>query len=71
MGHTLIKQKIKKTHTKAINIMAKAMIWPRMCVKLGGAEHAMEALANKDIFCVTDPKDKNKRLYILKEHVNE
>ena len=51
--------------------MAKAMIWPRMCVKLGWHEHAMEALANKDILCVTHPKDTNKRLYILKEHVNE
>ena len=31
----------------------------------------MEALANKDILCVTHLKDMNKRLYILKEHVNE
>ena len=51
--------------------MSKAMIWQRMAVKLGGPEHAMEAHRNKDIFCVTNPRDNNKRLYIMQEHVNE
>ena len=70
-GHPMIKQKIEKTHTKSIRVMDKAMIWMRMCQKLGGEVNAMKALKDKDIMCVTNPADVNKRLYIMREHVNE
>ena len=67
----MIKQKIEKIHTKSIRVMDKAIIWMRMCQQLGGEENAMKALKDKDIMCVTNPADVNKRLYIMREHVNE
>ena len=70
-GHPMIKQKIMRTHSKSIKVLDKAIIWHRMCVKLGSAENATEALRNKDILCVTNPHDSTKRLYIMREHVNE
>ena len=70
-GHPMITQKIQKTHSKSIKVMNKAMIWQRICTKWGGIDNAKEALLNKDILCVTNPHDVNKRLYIMREHVNE
>ena len=70
-GHPMIRQKIMRTHSKSIKVLDKAIIWHRMCVKLGSPENALEALRNKDILCVTNPHDSTKRLYIMREHVNE
>ena len=36
-----------------------------------GVDNTTEALRNKDILCVTNPHDVNKRFYIMREHVNE
>ena len=49
----------------------KAIIWKRMVVKLGTEQNAMDALRDKDIFAATDLHDNTKRLYIMKEHINE
>ena len=38
---------------------------------MGRVDHAKEALMNKDILRVTNPHDVNKRLYIMREHVNQ
>ena len=70
-GHPMIKVKIERTHTKSIKVMDKAMIWPRICTKLGGEANATQALKDKEILCVTSPHDSQKRLYIMREHVSQ
>ena len=48
-----------------------AMIWPRMYAKLGGEAHALKALKNNDIYSITDMHNPGKKLYIMRDYVDE
>ena len=47
------------------------MIWLRMCAKLGGEPQALKALKDGDIYAVTDMNRPDKKLYIMREYVDE
>jgi len=70
-GHPMIKEKVMRRQEKTIRDVKKAMIWPRMCQKLGGEAAALKALKNNDIYSITDMHNVGKKLYIMREYVDE
>ena len=70
-GHPMIKEKVMRRQEKTLRDVKKAMIWPRMCQKLGGESAALKALKEGDIYSITDMHNINKKLYIMREFVDE
>ena len=70
-GHPMIKEKVMRRQQKTIRDVKKAVIWPRMCQKLGGEAAAVRALKNNDIYSITDMHNVGKKLYIMREYVDE
>ena len=70
-GHPMIREKVNQRQSKTLKDIKKAVIWPRMVTKLGGEAQAVKALKDGDIFAITDPNNVNKKLYIMREFVDE
>jgi len=70
-GHASVKDKISKRQSKTVRDVKKAMIWPRMAQKLGGDERALKALRDGDIYSITDMNNPGKKLYIMREYIDE
>ena len=70
-GHPMIVEKVTRRQSKVLKDIKKAVIWPRMCQLLGGEAQAAKALKDGDIFAMTDPTSPNKKLYIMREYVDE
>ena len=67
----MIVEKVTRRQSKVLKDIKKAVIWPRMCQLLGGEAQAAKALKDGDIFAMTDPTSPNKKLYIMREYVDE
>ena len=67
----MIVEKVQRRQSKTLKDIKKTIIWARMVTQLGGAAQAVKALKKGDIFAMPDPHNVNKKLFIMREFVDE
>ncbi len=60
-GHMLVRKKIEKKQSNTMTYIEKAVIWLRMCMKLGGEPQAVKALKEGDVYSVSDMNNPGKK----------